>query len=1110
MNRPRCLPSRRVTWVCSHRCVALCTCLALAAALCPATFATADECAPARWDRYRTPSHEDLLVLPGSDIDCFATGGADGSTIYAIGTWNSPCANDTPDDPFSPHGMLRDSGQAPRLWKSTDGGVTWRDRTARVLEAANLPDAGAGDYDDFLCFTAIAAGPDDPGIVVVAGYDRNGRAVVAGSRDGAEEFTWLGCGAVDGMILCASISPTIDGTRRIAVGTTDPLNGGRVWRYDTGRGWSGVWVDTALHDGWTDYPLWGGDAASVYAVTSVAFSPRYLEDSTILAVVVAQAEEPDGDPYQGFYLVTGRWDATDSWNGAAGLADRPLLVRDGGQVIHAPSPLPLFLLRGLTDMALPADYDGERDADRVALISVNGIMVEPSSGSLVAEGGFLFWVQGGTASRELLRNEGNPWVASIAYHGDADMRGSMLIGASCPDAWTWDDIVDWHNAGSPALSCCKGVPVLFSTENEPCCPRWDRAEQPPSGQFNAQVAWSPSGEAAYASTSGRGRLWHDGQWYADESAFSRSTSAITEWEQTGLVDTMIEEIVAIADDPASGTLYLHTRHTGEDGSVCTCESIWRTVDEGAAWVRQLHGRPATDDADEDAFDDIIDDYYRGFYSARSEGYLQAAGVRYVIGDAIDEDDDQQVDAGLAADTVYRLLEGRDSDWDRMTPLVLDYTRLVYMACGDSPGGTLYVGFDSVWWDFTTNEPLPYEAGGSAPTCPSGHDCRVVSGAARYLTVGSNDCCPEYEWDYLIRGLRGSDDEDGVREHLQLAGASCRGCFVRLWAIDRGSDYWARDGEDTDSYDWCAGRFSNDLWGRLWKYDDCYAMAPVAAISDDDPLTVPSDPCACANEEFVLEWDRLCDACQYDIQIATDRRFTHVALETEAFLDASLSTATARFYLPPDPAQPCLLVAKGMLDCNQSYWWRVRAHMAETDEVIRSWWSEPGVFFTAPGPPGLIELRAPGDGATRVAVKNVGFTWTAVSGATRYDFMLVDLEQGHVASKVGDFTAFVLPLTLEFDTSYVWRVIALDGDRVITESARATFRTEPQPAAPSEAAVGATLVPPAAASQPDWIRYFAGILALLLAALLVVLSRVNRRLRRRRSRDVSPDSRFPTA
>jgi hypothetical protein len=383
----------------------------------------------------------------------------------------------------------------------------------------------------------------------------------------------------------------------------------------------------------------------------------------------------------------------------------------------------------------------------------------------------------------------------------------------------------------------------------------------------------------------------------------------------------------------------------------------------------------------------------GFYKPATDGSLQALGVRYIIGDDIDEDDEQQVQAGFQTDAVYRrgMAEpvcGEESE------LTLDYHGLLHLSCADAPGAVLYTGFDNLWWDFTENVPLPYQADGSDPDCPPNHECRKTSGAARVLEPNRPGCCHDYEWDYLIRGLRGTSDPDGVYEELTLVGANCGPESVRLWAIDDGSKYWAENGDDGQSYDWCESEFADPRWGRLWIYDDCYAVT--AASLDAATLRhCASGPMPLRSRGFELTCERTCDACAYEVRVALDSDFANHR--------GNHHTAWAKprcpgFYRPPAPQTPSLLVPKGTLDCNETYWWRVRAHLAETDEVIASWWSEPGVIRTAPGPAGILELHVPGDGATRVPVKNVSFTWCPVSGATNYDCMVVDREPSHVASR----------------------------------------------------------------------------------------------------------------
>jgi len=264
--------------------------------------------------------------------------------------------------------------------------------------------------------------------------------------------------------------------------------------------------------------------------------------------------------------------------------------------------------------------------------------------------------------------------------------------------------------------------------------------------------------------------------------------------------------------------------------------------------------------------------------------------------------------------------------------------------------------------------------------------------------------------------------------------------------------------------------------------------------------VPSDPCFCRNEEFALQWDRPCCSCEYELQVALDKDFRHIVLETEDALESGINEHAQRFYLPTDPCAPGYVVDHGALDCNQAHWWRVRARVAATGEVIRTRWSEPLPFRTAPGPREQLELHTPCDGATRVPTRDVAFSWQAINGVTDYDFMLVDLDHGHVASQVGDFTSVILPGPLDYNSSYMWRVLALDGDMLIAESGEATFTTVSPEEQPPAATLQPTYVVPEAADSNDCLPVLAAVVAALLFGSLGALSLVNSQQRRRNRRE----------
>jgi len=93
------------------------------------------------WGIVNTPSWEDLVILPASDILDYDIGG-DGDVIYAV--------LETVEDCNGVGDATNDEDLA--LVKSTDGGVTWTDITANVLSAASIP---VGPYLDNLQYVSV-------------------------------------------------------------------------------------------------------------------------------------------------------------------------------------------------------------------------------------------------------------------------------------------------------------------------------------------------------------------------------------------------------------------------------------------------------------------------------------------------------------------------------------------------------------------------------------------------------------------------------------------------------------------------------------------------------------------------------------------------------------------------------------------------------------------------------------------------------------------------------------------------------------------------------------------------------------------------------------------
>ena len=457
-----------------------------------------------QWEKQSTPTEDDKVILPGSDITDFDVAG-DGKTIYAIGTWYNYCdAGDAAPamwsaGPVGPNDLWSQF-HFPKLWKSTDGGVTWKDQTSKALDAKNLPDLTDwaapfdNDWEDFAFFTAVSVAPDDPDFVVVTGwgYEENGIdvadiefwddganadvpftyyyvPVVVGSNDGASKFNYMGCAAVTGMITSVDVSMEVDDVHSIAIGTWDwevdvdagagyIFNLGSVWRYDAGGYWGASWANAGTYDGWEP----------CNAVIDLEFSPNFDVDDAIVALCVDWILVPPMGAYPGYIVQSGTWDSIDAWNAEAEFDSYPVVINNAEDAITSFLGIPGWdavgpLVRHAGDIDLPFDYMGDDNSDRKFMVAVNGIEVNIAGMSLIDDGGFLFWVENTELSEEMLYKEDNPYISTIDYSGNIDMEGRTLVGLMFPKDWKWQEINDWYDSDGNEL---RGS-VCIAKPNEP-------------------------------------------------------------------------------------------------------------------------------------------------------------------------------------------------------------------------------------------------------------------------------------------------------------------------------------------------------------------------------------------------------------------------------------------------------------------------------------------------------------------------------------------------------------------------------------------------------------------------------------------------------------------
>jgi hypothetical protein len=1166
-----------------------------------------------KWSKVSTPSRQDLVILPENDILDYDIGG-DGDTIYAVLEVNDECNSCMYVGEDDGNGG-DDSGWA--LVKSTDGGVTWSDISAKVAAATNLPNTGDGDTFGILVCVAVA--PDDEDWVAVAGYDDDtGDPMVVASKDGGSNFTYTGNmtdttttgdGTQLDTIFDMAVSIEVDSIHNIAVAGESNATGpdGTVYRLQAGSWLSAAWVDTTDYLGWDNGVTNGSDA-----VVAVAFSPNFDIDDTIVCMTVDDYIQWDvGQPF----VQSGIWEGSGgSWNASAGFPNAIKVTSDGDTLVTG------AFMRSM-GFALPADYDGSDSGARAVFLYVDAW--NATTGLI---GGWVFRLDNNSLSA-VVGPPGDPVLASIAVNGDAD-TGKVMIG----EYFKFANDGGWDGSGSPpfdgwgpeSYSCCEGVRVWHTQELDFCCPQWEGACKDPSGFYMALVMYTPDGEKEYASTSGSidedfedaslgdYNSWVD--WFGilsydydtgtpgDESAFSVSRDDAVSFNQIGLIDTDIDYLSDFVACPDCGTYYLSTINDNnvpgpnDDPCLdmyCHCDSVWRSYDAGDTWERIFHGdwsdniadrlllRIPCDaiedccdqdavapsgtiylgiqDSDADADDDIFysrdcgqcwndppspkvdlqdftvesentvyvidglgmitkstqygrrwsDPADTGIDSSHmvlaccDEGFVVVTpqtgsekvawtddgGDTWNLTDALPGDGS---DAGVhvacdpvceniiyvATDSsgpqgaIYRT-DLTDGSWTEISVVNTNYTGILV-----AREGTLYAGSDRL--NFVTDttycmdrKPVDADTG-----------TMVYSGVARNLTPCETACCGQEDWDYLICGLdptpSGGDgqDFDAQTNSIDLCGCLSVATNTKIFAIDRNATY-------NEFYDLCD--YSD---GALWVYEDCAAKLGPTLTSPADGSVLDCEPCAgCDAANFTLKWERMCEACSYDIEIMDETGNVVVS-----WTDKDITG---------DP--PSLFVDGTMddsgyyyLECGMTYTWHVRE--ANTScECVHSPWSETWTFTIAVGAADAIQLLAPTKGAMDVPIQNIGFSWTSVRNASSYSFVLSPNANltGALVSQDMSTTAFNYVGPLDYSKAYYWQIIAWEDGTRLTTSSIGVFNTMAEPVEPTPPVVveqqpaPVINIPAAQKITPTWIYAIIGIGAALAVVVIVLIVRTRR-------------------
>lgn len=379
--------------------------------------------------------------------------------------------------------------------------------------------------------------------------------------------------------------------------------------------------------------------------------------------------------------------------------------------------------------------------------------------------------------------------------------------------------------------------------------------------------------------------------------------------------------------------------------------------------------------------------------------------------------------------------------------------------------------------------------------------------------------PGIYWDCL--NIFQPASQNGVRFTLEPSSLKACGCCspntnTTLWAIDNESgfsmdrvhiDYNSNRKTFIDAWsNILKGRYMQDPGyypslnqGMLWSYIDCLAKKGPALRTPADKALVGADPVTGRNQQIDLSWEQLCLTTVYELQVAKDAGFTlriNPAVSNSTNI-AAVTGSAGRILATMDEVnmtRPGMWLSPAALPAaGAAYFWRVRSYKSATGQIAVSPWSEPRSFSVKPGfivntPYYGVQLLAPDNGCASCRVRPALFSWSPWKEATRYEFVLSrDSEFQQVLKQANtSSTGYEYDGTLDYDTSYFWRVRAVEvnGQAIPSDwSATFSFRTESAPASPAPV--------PGEMETPLWVWLIIGLGTLLVIVTLILILRTGR-------------------
>lgn len=1057
--------------------------LAILAGMVLPTVAAPVSASPAelKWSIIGTPApgQESYIIVTPSEINAIAIG-ANSRTFYAIDIAHS------------------------EIYKSSDGGITWRDELSGYLAAsgATLPVwdvVVAPDDSDFVAVVTTIAG--SPGAVFI-------------STDGGTKWYDAGLGAVDDI---GAIDISVEygnGKRDIAIGTRTGTGTGKVYAMQAPG--FGSWEDQGLT----------GD------VTALKFSSTYSGDSTI--VVISSTT--------GTFLNLGSRDipANDStWNT---YTDYPV------EIVAAPFPggSPTAAEIITADLELPSDFSGTTSSLRRYYISIDTTAVGAQFGVYRIDD---------TDARKI--STINRRISSIAYRGTYT-SGKLLVGEVITDAdrgqvdiwrsfsseltftnyYKSDGFKSPTGGGNSGYANAKvvwspdggGAYCVTSSASLTTAADWpgtDPDTVPDTGDETGYLFSQPLDESALSVTWDDGNVWNQislidtetsflsdaavSLYYEEDEEFQtlylasiNNNATVTYnfdsvWRSTSYIPGERWVRVLCADTSDSGTIIRINSRASEEKARSDVivfadrftENISYSPDEGQRWQSIYPSVSVTDlslASDDDIY--VLDDTFvrRGFWTGSGWSWASKVPTELDSGHTIttplenpnSEGGDGDADWVIVGDASYGEVAYADFSQVHktfeLTPAVpvpgnihvlmddqFEQNKIIY-AASDDPGGAIYrwiFGTSTDWEEIESPNSSFYglvkRNGALYGVWDIAVNPAIVTDEGVDRTLYSQYAMPPpLEWDDLTAGLPDASDANYPVSFTREPSA------LKISA-NEDNHLWAIDNRD---YDWEAEE------GCLWAYTDTLARSGPWTTAPSSGEFIPVDPVSGRADQINFKWRELDNVEAYDFQLAKD----------EGFALRVISGNVTEFIVPDDPLWPTWILPPGHLEDNHVYYWRVRASRSYSGEVIRSPWSAVMSFMVKVGLRARSEylgptLLCPAQGADNVT-RSPAFSWSPLHRVTGYEFILAensDLTQIVAKADVSS-TAYEYTDELDWGATYFWQVRAIEP-----------FESEPSPVAAFRVAMEEEPVPPPLPlSTPFWIWAVIAIYAALVAAIIALI------------------------